>query len=75
MKLKILAGGDVSDAVGIFLGQLRHGFELRRIEAAAGNLDALHAGRVPHGVGAFGQIAGGISDFWTFFPSWRWPLS
>ena len=43
MKLKILARGDVRDAVGIFLGQLRHGFQLLGVQAAAGNLDALHA--------------------------------
>src|SRR4051812_24268547 len=57
MKLEILAGGDVGDAVGIFFGKLRHSFELRRVEAAGGNLYALHTGRIPQGVWAFGQIA------------------
>ena len=57
MKLEVLPGGDVSDAVGIFFGELCHGLELRRIQAAGWDLDALHAGGVPHCVRTFGEIA------------------
>ena len=49
MKLKVLTGGDVRDAVGIFLRQFRQGFELRGVQSAAGNLDALHARSIPQG--------------------------
>ena len=67
VKLKILARGDVRDAVGIFLGQLRHGFQLLGVQPAAGNLDALHAGRVPHRIGALGQRRPRDSAIsWTF---------
>ncbi len=66
VELKILARGDVGDAVGIFLGQIGHGFELIGVHAAAGNLDALHARRVPHRVGTFGQLAGWIGNVLDF---------
>src|SRR5207253_2722794 len=50
-----LTGGDVADAVGVFLGQLRQGDHLLRVDAAEGDLDPLHAGGVPHRVGALGE--------------------
>ncbi len=59
MQLKILARGHVRYAVGIFLGQLRHGLKLRGIQATRRNLDALHPGRVPERVGTLGQIGRG----------------
>jgi hypothetical protein len=49
MELEVLPGGDMGDAVGVFLGQFGHDFELARIEPAEGNLDPEHAGRVPDG--------------------------
>ena len=75
VKLEVLPRGDVGDAVGVFLGQFGQRFELRGVQAADGNLDALHARRVPHGHGPLGQVAGGIGHLLTFSPSWRWPLS
>ncbi len=57
MELEILPRGDVRDAVGIFFGQLGHGLELCRVEPARGNLDALHARRVPHSVRTLSQFA------------------
>ena len=75
VKLKVLARGDVGDAVGVFLGQFGHGFQLRGVQPAGGDLDALHARGVPHGVRALGQVAGGIGHLLHFLPSWRWPLS
>ena len=56
VQLEILPGGDVRDAVGIFLGEVGQRFQLLRIQSAGGNLDALHARSVPHGVRAFGQF-------------------
>ena len=44
VKLKILPGGHVRDAVGILLRQLRQSLELSGVESAGGNLDALHPG-------------------------------
>src|SRR5438874_1081456 len=57
MELEILACGHVRDSIRIFLGQLRHHFELLRIQSTCGNLDALHSWRIPKGVRSFGQIA------------------
>ena len=66
MKLDILPGGNVRDAVGVFLGEFRHGLQLIGVHSATGNFDALHAGRVPHSAGALSQVAGGIGNFLKF---------
>ena len=58
MELKILARGDVRDAVGIFLGQFRHRLELPRVKPAERNLDPQHARRVPHRVWSFARLVG-----------------
>ena len=58
VKLNVLAGGDVADAVGIFLAEIGQHFELLGVETTEGNLDALHAGGVPESVGAFGGDVG-----------------
>ncbi len=62
VQLEVLPRGHVYDAVRVFLGELRKGFQLLRIHSAGGNLDALHPGRVPHGVGAFSQSRGGVGN-------------
>ena len=59
MKLHVLAGGDVRDAVRVFLAKIGQHLQLRGVQAAERNLDALHAGRVPQGVGSLG-VGGGI---------------
>src|SRR6185437_9407642 len=53
VELNVLAGGDVGDAVRVLFAEVGQGFELGGVEAAVGNLDALHARGVPHGAGAF----------------------
>jgi hypothetical protein len=58
VELNILAGGDMGDIVGVLFGEVGESFELSGVEAAEGDLDALHAGRIPHGVGAFGVRRG-----------------
>jgi hypothetical protein len=47
----------VKDAVRVLLGDVGERVELVAREAAVRDLDPLHAGRVPHGVWAFGQVA------------------
>ena len=74
VKLDVLPGGDVADAVGIFLGQVGQHAHLLGIERAERDLDPLHAGGVPERLGALGQRAG-RGAFWVCMPSWRWPLS
>ena len=56
VELEILPRRDVRDAVRILLGQLGHDFELCGIEAAERDLDALHAGRIPHRRDALGRL-------------------
>ena len=63
VELKILAGSYVRDVVGVFLRQVGHRLELLRVEPPAGNLDALHAGRIPHRVRTLREVAGGIVHF------------
>ena len=62
VELEVLAGGDVGDAVRVFLGQLGQHFELARVDPAKRDLDALHAGGIPEGHGAFGQRAGRVDQ-------------
>src|SRR5579859_3042723 len=68
VELKILAGRNMGDAIGVFFRQLAHYLELLSIETAAGNLDALHARGVPHGHWALGQIARWIADLLYLLP-------
>ena len=76
MELDVLARGDVADAVGVLLRQVRQHLDLLRVEPAPRNLDALHAGRVPGRVRPLGQLSCRIRPgSWVFSPSWRWPLS
>jgi hypothetical protein len=48
--------------VRIFLGEFRHRFELPGVQAAIGDLDALHPRRVPKCARAFG-VGSGIFQF------------
>ena len=76
VELDVLARGDVQDAVGVFLGQLGQHVELLGRDAAEGDLDALHARRVPERLGALGELAGRDTRASVLaMPSWRWPLS
>ena len=52
----------MGDAVGVFFRQLGHHLELLGVEPASGNLDTLHARRIPHGHGTLGQVPGWIGD-------------
>ena len=54
VQLEILSRGDVGDAVGVLLRQIRHHFQLLWIQPSEGNLDTQHPRRVPEGVGALG---------------------
>ena len=56
VELDVLAGGDVQDAVRVFLGALGEHVELLRCDAAVRDLDAQHARRVEDGVGAFREV-------------------
>ena len=58
VELEVLARGDVADAVGVLLGEVGEDVDLLRRQAAEGDLDALHAGRVPERLGALDQRAG-----------------
>ena len=60
VKLKILTCSDVRDAVGILLGEFGESFQLRGIESAERNFDALHSGRIPQRVGALRAAWRGI---------------
>ena len=62
VELKVLPRGDVGDAVGVLFRQLRQHLELRRVQAAERDLDALHARGVPEGVGTFGGRAAGVGE-------------
>ncbi len=55
VELEVLPGGDVADAVGVLLGEVGEDLHLLGVQAAEGNLDALHAGRVPERLRAFGE--------------------
>ena len=54
VELDVLTGGDVAHAVAVFLGQIREGVHLGGREPAERDLDPLHPGRVPDGVGPLG---------------------
>src|SRR5579859_92611 len=68
VELKILAGRNMGNAIGVFFRQLAHYLELLGIESAAGNLDALHARCVPHGYWTFGQLTRRIADLLHLLP-------
>jgi hypothetical protein len=53
VELDVLPRGDMADAVGILLGQVGQHVHLLGVQHAEGDLDALHAGRIPERVGAF----------------------
>ena len=55
VELHVLPGGDVADAVAVLLGEVGEGFHLLGGQPPERDLDALHAGGVPHRVGALGQ--------------------
>ncbi len=55
MELNILAGGDVQDGVGVFLGHVGQHFHLPRVQAAEGNFNALHSRSVPERFRALGK--------------------
>ncbi len=62
MKLHVLTSGDVSDPVGVLFRQLRESLELRGVQAAGRDLDALHARRIPECIRPLGQTPGGVSE-------------
>src|SRR5262249_22475424 len=55
VELKVLAGGDVTDGVGVFFGEVGEHLHLFWVQPAGGGLDALHAGCIPEGVGSLQQ--------------------
>src|SRR2546429_76032 len=55
VELDVLPGGDVADVVGILPRQLGQRDHLLGVQPAVRDLDALHARRVPEGVGALGE--------------------
>ena len=62
VELEVLPRGDVADAVGVLLGEVGQDVHLLRRHAAEGDLDALHAGRVPERVRALDQRAGRVGE-------------
>ncbi len=58
MKLHVLAGRDVADRVRVLFGHSRELVHLIRVQAAEGDLDALHAGRIPGGLRPLGRLGG-----------------
>ncbi len=63
MELNILPGGNVADAVGDFLGQIRQFAKLSGIERAEWNFNALHSRCIPGGFGTLCQRVGGKVEF------------
>jgi hypothetical protein len=55
VELEVLAGGDVQDPVRILLGECGQLLELSGRHAAEGDLDALHARRIPDRVRSLGR--------------------
>ena len=62
VKLKVLPGRHMRDAIGVFLRQIGHSFQLASVQTAKGNLDPLHAGSIPQRVGTFRVVVGGIDE-------------
>src|SRR5207248_7547234 len=62
VELNILTRRHVGNSVGILFGQVRQALKLPGVETSAGNLDALHAWRVPQRVRPLGQPPGRILE-------------
>lgn len=60
VQLHVLAGGDVEDGVRVLLGHLGQHLELLGGDPAVRDLDPQHARGVPDGLGALGEVAGGV---------------
>jgi len=61
VKLKILPGGDMGDAVRVLFGQLSQHLQLGCIQSSERDFDALHARSVPEGVRTL-RRGGGIFE-------------
>ena len=59
VQLDVLARGHVEDTIRVLLGQLRQHVQLIRRQRPERDLDPLHAGRVPEGHGALGDLPRG----------------
>src|SRR5262249_54063063 len=57
VELKILPGGDVQNTIGILFSELCQDIQLIWGHTTKGNFNALHSGRVPKRIRAFGHIA------------------
>src|SRR5262249_24815250 len=57
MQLEILTCSDVQNPVRVFLGEIRQSIQLDWSDAAEGNFDALHSGRIPERIRTFGHVA------------------
>src|SRR5690606_35678889 len=62
VELDVLAGRDVEDLIRVLLGELADRLELLGAQLPHRDLDALHARRVPHRVGPFGQLTGRVVE-------------
>ena len=62
VELEILPRGDVADGIGVLFRQVGQRLHLLGVEATEGNLDALHAGRVPHRLRPLGEALAGITQ-------------
>ena len=62
VQLDVLPGRDVADAVAVLLGDIGERVHLRRIQPAEGDLDPLHARRVPQRVGPLRQVVRRICE-------------
>src|SRR5262249_35603536 len=58
VQLHVLARGDVANSVGVFLSHVGEGVHLIRVQAAEGDLDALHARRIPDSFNALRGLGG-----------------
>ena len=56
VQLEVLPRRDVGDSVRVFFRKIRHRLKLLGVEAATGDLDALHARGIPQRIRAFGQF-------------------
>ena len=62
MELEVLPRRDVADGIRIFLRQVGQGLHLFGVEPAKGDLDALHAGRVPHRMRSLGVVPARVAQ-------------
>src|SRR5437899_12448661 len=68
VQLNVLPRGDMRDSVGVFLSEFGERLQLRSIQTTGWNLDALHSRRVPHSVGALGEVGGREIQLLDFLP-------